>query len=375
MTERLSQLLHDEAARLTPPPPDAAATLLEGRRLRRRQRITTGVAAAAVAAVVVTTAGFVALQTPGTDARDVGPADSVESAPAAYGVGSDVHVGDVVAEVPDTVHSLHYTSLGVLVRSNPNDGASDGSGPESLTLVRWDGSTTDLGTVPEGVGPATDPAEDVYALAEARGDGFVAVVRDAASGETVQEQPLPDLPPSYWEVPPLGLSGDTLYVGYKKETVAIDLTTGDESTVPGMTGGIPDVHGGRTVTGEEGSLEVLDVASGETVLSLEFEGYAYGTLSPDGQFLRFVQEEAFDARGNYLEPEDVTVVHDLSTGEEREFPGAYDWGWTADGDLFKAAGETLTTCDAGTGECTRQPISPALPRNADLRLGGRTYES
>jgi hypothetical protein len=377
MTERLSQLLHDEAAHLTPPPPDPAVSLIEGRRLRRRQRITAGVAAAAVAAVVVTTAGFVAMSGIGDASREVAPAGpaQAEQAPAAYGVGSEVHVGDSVATVPDTVHSLHYTSLGVLVRSNPNDGASDGSGPESLTLVRWDGSTTDLGTIPEGVGPATDPARDVYVLAEARGDGFVAVVRDAASGETVQEQPLPDLPPSYWEVPPLGLSGGSLYVGYRKETVAIDLATGEQSTVPGLSGGIPDVRGGRTVTSEEGLLEVLDVASGETVLSLDFQGYAYGTLSPDGRFLRFVQEETFDAQGNYVEPEDVTVVHDLSSGERREFPGAYDWGWTADGDLFKASGDTLTTCDVGTGECTRQPITPPLTKDADLRLGGRTYES
>ena len=62
------------------------------------------------------------------------------------------------------MHSLHYTSAGVLVRSNPNDGGSDGSGPESLTLVQYDGSTVPLGTIPEGVGPATSPVEPVYVL-------------------------------------------------------------------------------------------------------------------------------------------------------------------------------------------------------------------
>jgi hypothetical protein len=377
MTERLSQLLHDEAAHLTTPPPDPAATLIEGRRLRRRQRITAGVAAAAVAAVVVTTAGFVAMSGIGDSSREVAPAGpaQAEQAPAAYGVGSEVHVGDTVATVPDTVHSLHYTSLGVLVRSNPNDGASDGSGPESLTLVRWDGSTTDLGTIPEGVGPATDPEQDVYALAEARGDGFVAVVRDAATGEVVDEVPLPDLPPSYWEVPPLALDDDTLYVGYRKETVAVDLTTDEVTTVDGLSGGIPDVTAGRSVTGNEGSMEVLDVATGETLLTVELEGYAFGSLSPDGRFLRVTQEEGIDAEGNFVEPKDVITVYDVATGAEQEFEGAYSWGWTADGGLFQAAGDTLRTCEVASGTCEQQPISPALPRQAELRFGGQVYES
>ena len=91
--------------------------------------------------------------------------------------------------MPGTLHSLHYTSVGVLTRSNPNGGASDGSGPESLTLVSADGTTTDLGTIPEGVGPATDPDEPVYALAEKSGDGFRAVVRDATTGEEVGSIP------------------------------------------------------------------------------------------------------------------------------------------------------------------------------------------
>lgn len=374
MTERLSQLLHDEAADLTPPPPDTAATLAEGRRLQRRQRVTAGLAATAVAAVVVTTAGFVALQSGDTDARDVGPAGA-GAAPPAYGVGSDIHVGDVVAQVPDTVHSLHYTSLGVLVRSNPNDGASDGSGPEALTLVRWDGSTASLGTIPEGVGPATDPDQDVYALAEARGDGFVAVLRDAATGEAVDEVPLPDLPPSYWEVPPLALDDGTLYVGYKNETVAVDVATDEVTTVDGLSGGMPTVTAGRSVSGNEGSMEVVDVATGESLLTVEIDGYAFGSLSPDGRFLRVVVEEGMDAEGNFVEPRDVITVYDVATGAEQEFEGAYSWGWTADGGLFQATDDTLRTCDVPSGSCEQEPIAPALPRNAELRFGGQTYES
>ena len=374
MTERLSQLMHDEATRLVPPPADASAVLTEGRRLRRRQRTTTGLAVLAAAAVVVTTAGFVALGGSGTDARDVSPAGpgQTRTAPPVYGVGSDIHLGDVVATVPDSVHSLHYTSLGVLVRSNPNDGASDGSGPESLTLVRWDGTTADLGTIPEGVGPATDPDRDVYVLAEADGDGFVAVVRDAATGDAVDEVPLPDLPPSYWEVPPLALDGNTLYVGYQDETVALDLTTGEQSAAAGLNGGLPEVHGGRTDVHliETEVVSVLDARTGEELLSLDVLGS--GSLSPDGKYLQLLTPGA-SVFGRSTRPFEV---YDVDSGSSVTIDEPADgWGWTADGELFRVTRTTLTTCDAATGECQDSPLSPPLPKDAFPRLGGVTYES
>jgi hypothetical protein len=354
MTDRLSQLLHDEATHLVAPVPDTAAVLTEGRRLRRRQRVTAGLAAAGVAALVAATVGVVVLAGDG-GSRTVDPATSDDH--LAWALDSDVHVDGHTAEVPDTVHSLHYTSVGVLVRSNPNDGASDGSGPESLTLVRWDGSTVDLGTVPEGVGPATDPDEDVYALAEPRGDGFVAVVREAETGDVVRRVPLPDLPPSYWEVPPLGLDGATLYVGYRNQTVALDLATGDGGPVEGLVGGIPAVAGGHAVGQQDGRAVVLDTDSGTSLLTVP--GDAWPMLSPDGRFL---------LAGNQ--------VLEVSTGSAQDLPSTgTEWGWTSGGDLFAVAGDHVTTCDATTAECTDAPVSPPLPQDAFARLGGRTYES
>ncbi|MFC5179245.1 hypothetical protein [Nocardioides taihuensis] len=354
MTARLSQLLHDEATHLVPPVPDTAAVLAEGHRLRRRQRVTAGLAAAGVAALVAATVGVVVVAGDG-GSRAVDPATTDDH--AAWAVGSDVHVDGHTAQVPDTVHSLHYTAAGVLVRSNPHDGASDGSGPESLTLVRWDGSTVDLGTVPEGVGPATDPDEDVYALAEPAGDGFVAVVRDVETGDVARKVPLPDLPPSYWEVPPLGLDGDTLYVGYRNQTVALDIATGEGGPVDGLGGGMPAVAGGHTVARQGGEDAVLDVVSGKTLLTLA--GGAWPVLSPDGSLLLLGDQ-----------------VLDVSTGATTTLPSTgSDWGWTSGGDLFAVAGDRVTTCDATTAECTDDALTPPLPRDAFPRLGGRTYES
>jgi hypothetical protein len=369
MTERLNQLMREEADRLVVPPVPADAALGRGRSLRRRRTAAT----VGVTAVALAVAGGIAVTASGGDgdraAEPAGPPAVAAADVPAYGFGSKVHLGDRTASVPDTVHSLHYTSAGVLVRSNPNDGASDGSGPESLTLVGYDGSTTDLGTIPEGVGPATDPTEPVYVLAEARGDGFVAVVRDATTGEATDEVPLPDLPPSYWEVPPLALDGETLYVGYESETVAVDLATGEHRVVDGMGGGLPDVVDGRTLSGEGPSITVVDTSSGDPVRTIEVGHDSWGTLSPDGRYLGVstFNDETF---------ENDSAVYDVASGEPLDLgglSGAQDLGWTAAGNAFAVVRGRLTTCDLGSGECTRTDAS--VPADAFVRLGGRTYES
>ncbi len=374
MTERLSQLLHDEVAELHPVPADAARVLAEGRRLRRRRRLSTGLAAAAAVAVVGAAGGYALTQGNASAGPDPTTADG--DAPVVFGVGSTVYLDDAVATVPDTIHSIHYTSEGVLVRSNPNGGASDGSGPESLTLVRHDGTTVDRGTVPEGVGPATDPTASGYVLAEARGESFVAVVRDVETGEAVDEVPLPDLRPSYWEVPPLSLDGDTLYVGYRSTTEAVDLATGEHHPVEGVGGGLPIVAGERLgTTNRDGDFFVVDTTTGDQVLLLDGPDgdYAWGTLSPDGRFLKMNASELAMEQGRESE---TFAVYDVDTGGKVEIEGdGYGWGWTADGTLFRVAGGTVTTCDAGTGECTESPAPTKVGKNAHLRLAGLTYES
>ncbi len=367
MTERLNQLLHAEADLLDIPPVAADAALTLGRGIRRRR----GVAMVGTAAVVLAVAGAVTavVADGGGDDRAIEPAAPPPASAPAFGFESKVYLGDRTATVPDTVHSLHYTSAGVLVRSNPNDGASDGSGPESLTLVGYDGTTTDLGTIPEGVRPATDPDEAVYVLAEGRGDGFVAVVRDATNGETLNEVPLPDLPPSYWEVPPLALDGGTLYVGYQSEAAAVDLSTGAHRVVEGMGGGIPEVPAGRVVTVKATSISVLDAASGVLVRTFEVGHDAYGTLSPDGRYLGV---STFDDTTF----EEELTTYDVATGEPvdlGELAGTSQLGWTPAGDAFAVAQGVLTTCDLDTGDCTRRDAG--VPVDAYVKLGGLAYES
>ncbi|QIK77063.1 hypothetical protein [Nocardioides piscis] len=386
MTERLAALLHEEAAALDIPPVDHAAILRRGRHASGRRRATAFLAAAAV---VVAGGTGAALALTGSDSpdRDGRATDSVAGeGPAhgvvAYGADSTVVVDGASATIPDTLHSLHYTSVGVLTRSNPNDGASSGSGPETLTLVATDGTTTDLGTIPEGVGPATDPDEPVYALAEKSGNGFRAVVRDALTGDEVGSVPLPDLPRSYWSVPPLALDGDVVYAGFENEAVAFDWRTGEEQPTEGLDGGIPDVRGGLALASGEklvdGRLEmvvsVVDAATGASALVVPLEDgeYGFGSLSPDGRFLRFTSETDPDPKGDFVEPTGVDV-YDVDTGDRVTLEGdPYSWGWTSAGSALLVSGAKVQVCDPATGSCESE-TGPDVGRN--LKVGGRTYES
>ncbi|UAL28934.1 hypothetical protein K8W59_14085 [Nocardioides rotundus] len=367
MTDRLATLLHDEADRLDVPAPPAADILRGGRRIRRRRRLAAGGAALALAAVAGTGAAVL---------LDREPASQVAAEPTGpdyrtvYAAGSTVVVDGARATVPGAVHDMLYTSAGVLVRSNQNGGSSDGSGTETLTLVGPDGQATPLGTMPEGVGPATDPDQAVYALAEPDGEGFVAVVRDVRTREVVARVPLPDLPMSYWDVPPLSLSGDTLYAGYKSSTWAVDWPTGEGGReVPAIGGGLQEISAGRVVDGSEGKARVVDLATGAEVLSVDTGPDAWSQLSPDGTRLLVTV---------YGRSESVTTLYDVESGRSRELPTpamrngmGFGWRWASDGRAVTRDGDQLLTC--GLDACDRTPTADGL--SGDLRYGGGRLES
>lgn len=392
MTERLTALLRDEASTLDIPAPPVADLLAEGRRLHRRRRATSALAVAAAVALV---GGGIAVGGIGGDARrslEPAPPAPVPEAPAVLGLGSTVWVGGAEATVPGTVHSFHYTSEGVLVRSNRNGGVSDGSGPERFTLVRADGSTADLGTYPEGYGPGTDPGSDVFALAEKNGDEVTLVLRDVTSGEVVDRLAVPgDYATLPWRVPPVSLSQGLVYVQSDSGPVAVDLARGNVWEAAHALDQI-EVRGGRQASQPHDSgktAEVVDVFTGETVRTVEVGRHGYLDLSPDGRAAKVVPGGA----GSPTE----TVVVDLEDGSTSTVSGApWDLGWTADGDVLAVdvgTGE-VRTCDVGSGacesvgvdlprpsgepaECTPVPceegtIAPLFSR---LRLGGVTYES
>ena len=367
MTERLNQLLHAEADQLDIPPVAADAALTRGRGIRRRRTFAMAGATVAVLAVI----GGTALVATGGDEDDraTEPADSPAANVPAFAFQSKFTSATRLRPCRTPCTRCTTPPQGVLVRSNPNDGASDGSGPESLTLVRYDGSTVDLGTIPEGVGPATDPEEPVYALAEARDGGFVAVIRDATTGETVSEVPLPDLPPSYWDVPPLALDGDTLYVGYESEAVAVDLATGARRGVEGIRAG------SRTCRVAGPSPSRAPPSPCSTPQPASWCAASKWATTPGEHSRRTVA--IWPSRRSTTRPSRRTFsVYDVGTGELvdlGQLAGAQGLGWTAAGDAFAIDRGVLTTCDLGSGDCTKRDVD--VPSDAFVKLGGRVYES
>lgn len=397
MTDRLTTLLHSEVDDLRLPPPPTRAVLERGRTLRRRRQVSTALTATA-AAVAMGTALLLSL--PGGRSNTAPEPTSPPADLAAFAVGSDLYVGGERTALPSTVHSLHFTSAGVLVRSNPNGGSSDGSGPETLTLVTTDGRTVDLGEVPEGHGPATDPDLPYYVLAEADGDATYAVVRDVVSGDVVERLELPDLDPGGWSVPPLALSGRTVYARFGSTTIAVDTRTGatEETSADALS-----VRGGRFADTSGDRRVVRDARTGATLLEVPMPAGSHGwlDLSPEGDYaLRFIEELADGA--------EITEsrVYDVSAGTSVTIQGApWDLGWTPDGHVFRVDGDVVTTCSPVTGRCTEEQVSierervpepverteTVCDRNGEncgtsvwtdagqdpnrVVLGGRTYES
>lgn len=362
MTDRLSQLLHDEATHLSVPPPDAAGTLAEGRRLRRRHRATTGLAVAA--GVAVTGGGIaLALALGSNGDRDLQPAD-VNPDAIVWGYDSEVHLGDVAATVPGTVLSLDHTSVGVLAVSTTADAPLGGSG--RLTLVRYDGTTEDLGELSPGERPVTDPAQDVYVLTDATASDLSLSVYDAETGEVRQQIDLPDLTDGR----PAGLlSGDTLRLQLKPRAwYAVDLTTGDVARERGLEQAIAPVTAGRVVLFDGRRYSVRDIASGTELMNVLAGPPVSGDLlSPDGQFLRMAQAPMGGTYSALTGGTGDLSVYDVTTGEavlaDVGDEGTVAGGWTLGGELYQLTETSVIRCEVPSGTCNEadDEALPTLP--------------
>ena len=316
MTDRLSQLLHDEAAALRPAAPDARSVLSDGRRLRRRQRVVTGLASAAAVAVVAV--GVTAVVEGLGDDRRPEPAEIPRDA-VIYGWRDQVHLGELAVTVPGRVNALDLTSHGLLVTSQT---------PDSLTLVHADGTTVDLGPRPGGP-VVTDPDAAVFVHTErGTGSGRVVVVRDVETGQRVQELPAPE---ELGDARP-GLSFDdgTVYLGTEPRGVfALDLASGDTVPLDLSTVGLPLVQAGRAVISDLDSIKVVDLASGETLLDKSADVYA--SLSADGRWFVVAGTGAGDDAVVDEDAPSRVEIYDLDTGGQRvqdEPYAGFAWGWT-----------------------------------------------
>lgn len=356
MTELLTRLLNDEASVLAVPAAPAADVLARGRSLRRRR--TAVPAAAAVLAVIAGTGAAALLMNRDDSPGATGTPDATPPAATAgaFGVDRTVHLGsgDAAAfPLSEDIHSLHYTSAGVVVRTNLNGGVSDGSGPEHFWLVTDEG-VEQLPVTLDGVVPATSAELPYLVWTESRADGRFEVVLLDVTTEEEQRIALPEgTGKSYWATPPVAIDGAFVYAGLAKTTLAVDWTTGEISTAPGQGGGMPIVAGGVATAGN-GSL--VDATTGATLV--EGQGWS---LSPDGRF-------AF--RNNWGEGPAELV--DVSTGTSVSLDAEADlssFGWSADGALFRPHPGGIEVCSAYTGECHEEETSADVPTEAEVNVG------
>lgn len=409
MTERLAQLMQDEAADLRVPHPPIDAILLAGRRERRQRRVLPAIGASAAAAAIVGAVlvlpiagpesgpsdGSVAVHTVSEASFSAAKAAAAQDAFArggAFAVGSKVYFGgdDFAVQIDDpAVKAVRYTSAGVLVRHGKGYAMDDAS-RDNYSLVGTDGSVVDLNVDIGDVSVSTQATQPylVYAR-EGLGEGdWEVVVLDLRNGQVAAAVPVEgDFSWGGWDAPPVSLSGGRVYVGLDDAMVAVDWQTGEVTTTPLPPSTYPDVNADRYLQIDDDisgrgelnvSVQVRDAFTGETLLDLPGMGDRLASLSPDGEQVLVLPYMLVNDDGQIQKLSD-TVLYTVDTGEQIKLPPSLigGYGWTPDGLVFSVTAEGTTLCSADTGECVTTPFGTELAE-VDLgtvRLGGMVNES
>lgn len=410
MTERLAQLMHDEADALDIPHPRLDAIILDGRRERRRRRLIPALGAAAAAAVVV--GGFLVVPGLGSDAGSgdgsvtvheradgsfsaakAGAAADAYSRGGAFAAGSKVYFGDsdkYAVQIDDpAVKAVYYTSAGVLVRHG-HGYAMDDSSRDSYSLVGTDGSVTGLDLHLGDVSPSTDATQPYLAYARpGRGDAdWDVVLLDLRDGSVAADVPVDgEFSWGGWDAPPVALEGDRVYLGLDDAMLAVDWRTGAATTTPLPTSTYPQINADRYLQTDNGisedgmelnaSVRVRDALSGETLLDLPDVGDRFASLSPDGEHV-LVLPYMMTGEGGQIEHMSNAVLYTVGTGEQMDLPASPvgGYGWTPDGLVFSVTRDSATLCDPDDG-CSTTPLDLGLTDGelGTLRLGGMVNES
>ncbi|SDC71170.1 hypothetical protein [Nocardioides lianchengensis] len=364
MTDRLSTLLHDEAAALDVPPPSPAAVLRRGRAVRRR-RSTTRITGAGVVAGLALAAALVAVSR-GDTPRTVEPAEPEPGAVADTGVtftlGTTLWYDDATrsVQVPDAaVKSLYYTSAGVLVRHGDN-GYSDGGGEQRFSLVTPDGEIRPVGVVTEEVAHTTDPAQPYLAWTQSVDGVAELVVHDVSTDQEVARVALPDLDTDGFQQ--TVLTGDTAYVSSGDESVRVSWRSGETESLDEV---ITEVGGEHALV--DGS--VIDLDSGLTVYRPR-QRDVWLDLSPDGRYLLLGREVSTGTSFSVVDLDEQRGAVRLA--------GPTPYTWTAGSELASVSVGEVAVCAPDTGVCAASLKDFGMDEQefrAGLRLGGATYES
>lgn len=388
MTDRLADLLDAEVAHLVVPVPPSAEVLAQGRRLQRRRRTVAvgGAAAATATAVVIGVLAAGAGPRTAPDHRDPAPLTALEAyrTQGAFSVGSDIHFGAsgaFVTHLDEKVKSFYYTSAGVLVRTGKVT-YTDDSGPSHYVLVRPDGETSRVSLDLGDRAPGADPSQPYLAFADRVGDGddsWRVVVYDVSADEEAASIPVQGrFTWGGWVAPPVALSGDHVYLGMDDGRVDVDWRAGTVSAPdPAGASFFPEIAGTVSMAwqnrlddnqqDESTRLSFTDLRTGQVILSLDYDTYAWATMSPTGRYA-VIDVGSFGSSAG----EQVREVYDLATGEHRRLSTDQTFGWTPDDEMLEVDRGRVSVCAPMTGSCDDYDASLG---EGTIKLGGTSYES
>ena len=376
MVERVSTLLHEEAAGLDVPAPPASAILRDGHRLRRRRRMTEGIAGLTAVGLVAVGVGTIATRADDSSAQERFASARAAAAYDDYGAfstGGTVYIGNHRVTFPEKVKALYYTSVGVLVRMG-KVAATDASGPSHYTLVRPDGSTKDIALKMGDRIPGTDPESPNVAYAEPRngyhGDRWDLVVVSLETGDEIARTTIDGaFTWGGWEAPPVDLQGERMWAHLDAGWLEYDWMAGATRMVPGTAEHVFETAHGRYAVQGKRAWTVRDFGSGGQLASITTTNDDYGFLSPDGRFMRF-----FDQMSDVADHRSDFRFLDVRTGNVTTLPGTDGYGWTPDGHTLQVdpRDDRITVCDPATAECTRVDVEIGA---GSVKLGGLSYES
>jgi len=398
MVERLTALLHEEAAELVVPPAPAEAILQRARRDRRRRRVSEAAAGLAAVAVVVAGTGVVISRGGGheSDAQQRFASASPGAAYQDYGAfaaGSTVYIGNHQVRFPEKVKALYYTSLGVLVRMG-HHAYTDEGGPSHYTLIHPDGTTKDIDLRMGDRVPGTDPDSPYVAYAEPAGatsplsavetrkvgEWSLVVVSLETGTEVARTNVSGFFTWGGWEAPPVDLAGSRMWALLDDGWTEFDWAAGTTRLVPGTANAPMEAAHGRYALYDDGrqiDWLVKDFVTGALVRTVPMnpEDNA-GNLSPDGRYVRYDggANAAFGDKGKLIIPPTPSRFFSLETGKTVALPQRVFWGWTPDGAALSVDGkkDQVTVCDPGTGACDRIHLEIG---SGKVKLGGLSYES
>jgi len=349
---RLRDVLDEEAAAVSVPGVDPAAVVGQGRRIQRDRRVRVATAVTAVLAIIGVGIGI------GIAAREepkrISPAEQVYLSEGAWIDGEDVHVGDHTVHVPDP-YQVRYTSVGALVA--PFDETHGGAGPP-LTLIRPDGSTTEIDAPGIQELPGTDPTSSNIAYVRPVGEGYEhweLVVLDLADGEIVATVPYDDkVTIGSGRAPDVGLHGDDALLSTGDGLEVVDWRTGKRTPAASEGAGVAftgSYGAGLYIIGDaefEQPVDHWQVRSWtDGSIVSEIPGGQTAELSPDGRYLKVSRSPGF-------------TVYDVRSGEKTHYFGdGYSWsdfGWSPHGHLVGRApsgsrAAALVSCDPVDGTC------------------------